>query len=183
MAQVGRASSKRGKPSYVMSIIGVTLVLFLLGIVGWLVINASKLGDYLKDNVEVRAFLRGDLTPKDSAALMQQITTKPYVRDVKYINKEAAKEIYLAGEGETARKSWDVVLDANPLPNAVFFNVQNAYVQLDSLKKIEEDLKQNAYVSEIKYPEAVVSNLDANIRKISLGLLIVALIIAVSVIF
>ncbi|QEC57527.1 cell division protein FtsX [Flavisolibacter ginsenosidimutans] len=183
MAQIGKASSKRGKPSYVMSIIGVTLVLFLLGIVGWLVINANKLGDYIKGNVEVRAFLRGDLNAKDSTVLMQQIASKPYVREVKYVNKEAAKEMYLAGEGETARKSWDVVLDANPLPNAVYFYVKNEYVQIDSLQKIEQDLKQNDYVSEVKYPEAVVSNLNENIRKISLGLLIVALIIAVSVIF
>ena len=47
-----------------MSILGVTLVLFLLGIIGWLVINANKLGDYFKENVEVRAYLRGDLNPR-----------------------------------------------------------------------------------------------------------------------
>jgi cell division transport system permease protein len=183
MAQFGKASSKRGKPSYVMSIIGVTLVLFLLGIVGWLVINANKLGDYIKGNVEVRAFLRGDLTAKDSTVLMQELASKPYVRDYKYVDKEAAKEIYLKGEGESARKSWDVVLESNPLPNAVYFYVKNEYVQIDSLRKIEQDLKQNVYISELKYPEAVVSNLNENIRKISLGLLIVALVIAVSVIF
>jgi cell division transport system permease protein len=183
MAQIGKASSKRGKPSYVMSIIGVTLVLFLLGLVGWLVINANKLGDYIKGNVEVRAFLRGDLTTKDSTVLMQELASKPYVRDYKFVDKEAAKEIYLKGEGETARKSWDVVLESNPLPNAIYFYVKNDYVQIDSLKKIEQDLKQNVYISEIKYPEAVVSNLNENIQKISLGLLIVALVIAVSVIF
>lgn len=183
MAQFGKASARRGKPSYVMSIIGVTLVLFLLGIVGWLVLNANKLGTYLKDNVEVRAFLRGDVNPKDSLALVQQVSAKPYAANVQYVNKEAAKERYLKSEGEAARKSWEVVLDANPLPNAVFFNVRNQYVQLDSLKKIELDLKQNDYISEVKYPEAVVSNLDDNIRKVSLVLLGIALIIAVSVIF
>jgi cell division transport system permease protein len=183
MAQFGKASSKKGKPSYVMSIIGVTLVLFLLGLVGWLVINASQLGDYIKGNVEVRAFLRGDLNAKDSTTLMEQLASKPYVRDFKYVDKEAAKEIYLKGEGEAARKSWDVVLESNPLPNAVYFYVKNEFVQIDSLRKIEQDLKQNVYISEIKYPEAVVSNLNENIRKISLGLLIVALVIAVSVIF
>ncbi len=44
MAQSGKSSGKRGKPSYFMSILGVTLVLFLLGLIGWLVINANKLG-------------------------------------------------------------------------------------------------------------------------------------------
>jgi cell division transport system permease protein len=37
MSQSGKASIKRGKPSYFMSILGVTLVLLLLGVIGWLV--------------------------------------------------------------------------------------------------------------------------------------------------
>ncbi len=183
MAQIGKASSKRGKPSYVMSIIGVTLVLFLLGLVGWLIINANKLGDYLKGNVEVRAFLRGDLNAKDSTVLMQTIASKGYVKDIKYVDKEAAKKMYLDREGEGAKRSWEVVLESNPLPNAVYFHVKNEYVQIDSLRKIEADLKQNVYITEINYPEAVVSNLNANIRKLSIGLLVVALVIAISVIF
>jgi cell division transport system permease protein len=179
MAQIGKASSKRGKPSYIMSIIGVTLVLFLLGLVGWLLINANKLGDYLKGNVEVRAFLRGDVTAKDSTVLLQTVSTKPYVKDYKFVDKEEAKKIYL----EQGNNSWERILDANPLPNAVYFHLKNEYVQLDSLKAIEADLKQNVYITEVSYPEAVVSNLNENIRKLSIGLLVVALVIAISVIF
>jgi cell division transport system permease protein len=179
MAQIGKASSKRGKPSYVMSIIGVTLVLFLLGLVGWLLINANKLGDYLKGNVEVRAFLRGDLNEKDSTLLLESVSTKPYVKDYKFVDKEEAKKIYL----EQGNKSWERILDANPLPNAVYFHLNNNYVQIDSLRAIEADLKQNVYITEVSYPEAVVSNLNENIRKLSIGLLVVALVIAISVIF
>ena len=71
MAQISKAAARRGKPSYVMSIIGVTLVLFLLGIVGWFVINGSKLGEYFRENVEIKVFLRGDVLPKDSLALLE----------------------------------------------------------------------------------------------------------------
>lgn len=35
MAQFGKASGKRGQPTYAYAIIGVALVLFLFGIVGW----------------------------------------------------------------------------------------------------------------------------------------------------
>src|SRR4030095_5590566 len=55
MAQSSKASIKRGKPSYFMSILGVTLVLFFLGIIGWLVINANKLGNHFKENVSISA--------------------------------------------------------------------------------------------------------------------------------
>ena len=78
MAPTGKASIKRAKPSYFMSILGVTLVLFLLGIIGLLVINANKLGDYFKENVEVMASLRGNLNPSDSTALMEYVSQQPY---------------------------------------------------------------------------------------------------------
>ena len=48
MRQAGKSSSKRSQPSYFMAILGVSLVLFILGILGWIVINANKLGDYFK---------------------------------------------------------------------------------------------------------------------------------------
>ena len=92
MSQSGKASIKRGKPSYFMSILGVTLVLFLLGIIGWFVINANKLGNYFKENVVVSIYLRGDMNPKDSSTLMQYIGTRPYVKRYNYITKDAAKK-------------------------------------------------------------------------------------------
>ena len=48
MAQFGKTSSKRGKPTYAYAIIGVALVLFLFGIVGWFFLNLRKTGDFAK---------------------------------------------------------------------------------------------------------------------------------------
>src|SRR5688572_314421 len=129
MAQPGKASIKRGKPNYFMSILGITLVLFLLGIIGWLVINANKLGDYFKESVEVRTYILGDLHPKDSAALMTYISSKPYVKKINYVTKEEGKRIYM----DDGNEDWGKVLDANPLPNAIYFKVKNQYLNTDSL--------------------------------------------------
>jgi len=178
MSQSGKASIKRGKPSYFMSILGVTLVLFLLGIIGWLVINANKLGDYFKESVEVRTYLRGDLNPNDSVALMQYITTKPYVKKIEYITKEQGKKIYMNDGNE----DWNRVLDANPLPNAIYFKVKNQYLNTDSLASIKTDLKQQTYVSDVEYPEALVGKMNENLRNISIGMLIIAIVLSVVVI-
>jgi cell division transport system permease protein len=53
MAQFGKASSKKSKPSYGYAIIGMSLVLFLFGIVGWFFLNLRKTGDYFKENIQV----------------------------------------------------------------------------------------------------------------------------------
>ena len=161
-----------------MSILGVTLVLFLLGIIGWLVINANKLGNYFKENVEVIASLRGDLNPKDSVALMDYVSTKPYVRNIQFVTKEEAKKRYLSDGNE----SWDKVLDYNPLPNSINFKVKKEYMNKDSLQAIRADLEQQTYVSDVKYPEALVDNLNKNIQKISVILLAVAIILSLVVI-
>jgi cell division transport system permease protein len=174
----GKSSIKRGKPSYFMSIVGVTLVLFFLGIIGWLVINANKLGSHFKENVEVRVFLRGDLNPKDSVALMNYIAAKPYVKSMEYVTKEAAKKKYIDDGGE----EWNKVLDENPLPNGIFFRVKSQYVNPDTLTAIKKDIELQTFVSDVTYPDELVGNLNTNIRKVSIGLLILVIIISLVVI-
>ena len=178
MAQPGKASIKRGKPSYFMSVLGVTLVLFLLGIIGWLVINANKLGSHFRESVEVSVYLRGDLNPKDSIALVNYIASKPYVREYSYVTKELAKQKYM----EDGNEDWDKILTENPLPNSIDFKLKQEYVTVDSLAAIEADLEQQTYVSDVKYQQALVDNLNNNIRRVSMILLAVAIILAIVVI-
>lgn len=178
MAQPGKASIKRGKPSYFMSVLGVTLVLFLLGIIGWLVINANKLGSHFRESVEVSVYLRGDLNPKDSIALVNYIASKPYVREYSYVTKEMAKKKYM----EDGNEDWDKILTENPLPNSIDFKLKQEYVTVDSLAAIEADLEQQTYVSDVKYQQALVDNLNNNIRRVSMILLAVAIILAIVVI-
>jgi cell division transport system permease protein len=178
MSESRKASIKRGKPSYFMSVIGVTLVLFLLGFIGWLVINANKLGDYFKESVEVRTYLRGDLNPQDSIALMQYISSKPYVREIDYVTKEEGKRTYLSDGNE----DWDKVLTENPLPNAIFFKVKNEYLTTDSLTVIRNDLEKQTYVTDVQYPEALIGKMNENLRKISIYMLVIAILLSIVVI-
>ena len=178
MSQSGKASIKRGKPSYFMSILGVTLVLFLLGIIGWLVINANKLGNYFKESVEVIVSLRGDLNPKDSVALMAYVSGKPYVKSIEFISKDEAKKRFV-GDGNG---SWDKILDYNPLPNSINFKVKNDFLNIESLKVIKQDLEQQTYVNDVQYPEALVDTMNKNIRRISIILLAIAILLSLVVI-
>jgi cell division transport system permease protein len=69
------------------------------------------------------------MNPKDSAALMDYISSKPYVKSIRYVTKEEGKKIYMEEESE----DWNKVLDYNPLPNAIYFHIKRQYVQVDSL--------------------------------------------------
>ncbi len=174
MAQSGKASIKRGKPSYFMAILGVTLVLFFIGIIGYLIIIANKAGDSFKESVEVNVYLRGDLTRQDSTALMNYIGSKPYVTNLKYTTKDMAKDKFTA---DNPGEDWQKMIDYNPFPASIDFKLRKDYVNPDSLTAIKADISTNSYVDEVKYQEALVNKLNSNIRRISIGLLVLALIL------
>jgi cell division transport system permease protein len=178
MAQFGKGYSKRSTPSYFMSIVGVSLVLILLGLLGWIVINANKLGQNFKENLEVHVYVRENVSPKDSAALVQYIAGQPYTKSYKYMTKELAKQQFMA-DGNT---DWGGILDKNPLPASVDFKIRSEYATLDSLNKVKADLTQNIAVSEVQFNKVLVSNLSDMIRRVSIILLAVAVAISIAVI-
>ncbi|HXB90755.1 MAG TPA: permease-like cell division protein FtsX [Puia sp.] len=178
MAQFGKGYSKRSTPSYFMAIVGVSVVLFLLGLLGWIVINANKLGENFRENVEVQVYVRENVSPRDSASLVQYISGQSYVKSYEYLTKELAKKRFMS-DGNT---DWGTVLDKNPLPASVNFKIRSEYANPDSLNKIRADLSQNIAVSEVQYNQVLVSNLNNMIRKISYILLAVAVVISILVI-
>ncbi len=159
--------SSRSKPSYFMAILGITLVLITLGTLGWIIINANKIGDYYKENVEVRVFLRENISSKDSAVLVQYIAARPYVKSYEYITKEGAKAEFISDGND----SWKNTLDVNPLPASIDFKLNNQYLNPDTLAAIKTDLEQNIGVNEVQYPNQLVSSINSFVNKLSLLLL------------
>lgn len=178
MAQFGKGYAKRSTPSYFMSIVGVSLVLFLLGLLGWIVINANKLGETFQENVEVQVYVRENVSAKDSAILVQYIASQPYTKSYTYLTKELAKQRFMSD----GNSDWGTVLDKNPLPASVNFTVRSEYANTDSLSKIKATLTQNIAVGEVQYPQKLVSDLNKTIRQVSLVFLGIALGISIAVI-
>lgn len=181
MAQFGKASSKRGKPNYTTAIIGVALVLFLFGIVGWLLINLRKTGDYLKEQLQVQAFVNRDASKKviDSATLY--LRSLPYIKSVEYVTREMAVKKYEA-ENDTI---WKTFIRANPLPESIEYYVKADHVQMDSLNKIASHIQEQypGLISEFNFPSAIVSKVGSFAKNIVIGFLIAAFILTILVIF
>lgn len=179
MAQVGKFSSKKSSPSYFMAILGVSLVLFFLGMLGWIGINSNKLVQYLRESVSVQIVLRENTPEKDKDALQAALQAMPYTRTLKYTDKETAKAEWKKADGEDFME----FLDNNILPTSFSLGVKNQYVQADSLKKIKRDIAANTIVSEVTYPTSVVDKLNANVRIASIILFSFAFILGIIVIF
>lgn len=180
MATEGKTSYKRSKPNYIYSIVGVSLVLLIMGIMGWIFMNFQRAGTVFKEDIKLQAFLRTN--NKDSIGQIQQyIAHQPYAKDVQYVNKESAKLIWNKDNNE----DWASILDANPLPESIDFFAKAAYVNKDSLQKISSTI-MNLYgtqITEIKYPSDLVNNVNDKASKFGLAFLVVAIILCLIVMF
>jgi cell division transport system permease protein len=180
MAIIGKQSMKRSKPNYVYSIVGVALVLLILGIMGWFFLNISSVGNAFKEDIRMSAYLR--TLNKDTIGQIQHfIATKPYAKNVVYVDKNSARQIWNKENNE----DWAKILDVNPLPESIDFYAKAEYVNTDSLKKISDDL-MGAYgnqITELQYPKSLVTNLNERASKIGLIFLVVAIILCLIVIF
>jgi len=177
---LGKSSMKRSKPNYIYSIVGVALVLLIMGIMGWFFLNISSVGNAFKEDIRLSAYLR--TLNKDTIGQIQQfIATKPYAKNVTYVDKNSAKEIWNKENNE----DWAKILDVNPLPESIDFYAKAEYVNSDSLTKISNELMA-AYgdqVTDLQYPKSLVSNLNERASKIGLIFLVVAIILCLIVSF
>jgi cell division transport system permease protein len=173
MAQFGKASAKRSKPSYFMSILGVTIVLFFVGIFGWLLLNFSRYTEELKEDVKMQVYLRNNVTETDIESLKTYLSAKRYTRTLEYIDKETAKARWMSS-GET---DFTELLDENPLPASFEITLKSQYVQKDTMNAIKADLEaQDVVVQQVKYPNKVVETIGSSVR---VGLIVFAIIAAV----
>ncbi|HMO31695.1 MAG TPA: permease-like cell division protein FtsX [Lacibacter sp.] len=177
--QQGKASMKRSKPSYIYTIIGVALVLFILGVLGWIFLNFQKVGTTLRENIQIHAWLTtGNQKKLDS--LTAYISAQPYVKSWEYIDKEKAKAIY----NKDGNESWDKILNENPLPESIDFFAKADFVQKDSLERIAADLLARfpGVISEVQYPADLVVTITDRARKFGIALLIIAILLSAVVI-
>jgi cell division transport system permease protein len=181
MAQFGKASSKRGKPTYAYAIIGVALVLFLFGIVGWFFLNLRKSGDYLKESIQVHAWLYPEAGKKRIDSLKNYITAIPYAKNVVHVTQEMAA-VEWNKENDT---TWKKFLDNNPLPESIDFYIKANYVQKDSLDALASNLQTNfpGVINDFQFPTETVTKVSEYVKTAAIIFLAAAIILTILVVF
>jgi len=179
MAGIGAGSLKRSKPNYIYSIIGVAIVLFIMGIMGWLFLNLHSISDNFKEDIRISVYLK--TTDKNAINSIQQfIASKPYAKNVEYIDKEKAKAIWNKENNE----EWAKILDVNPLPESIDFFAKAKFINIDSLNKISAAINGQFKndISEIQFPKSLVTNLNERATKVGLIFLVLSIVLCVIVI-
>lgn len=180
MSVIGKSSMKRSKPNYLYSIIGVALVLLIMGIMGWFFLNINSVGNAFKEDIRLSAYLRTQ--NKDTIGQIQQyIANQPFAKNVTYVDKTMARQIWNSENNE----DWAQILKDNPLPESIDFYAKADYVNNDSLARISANLMAiyGNQITDLKYPQKLVNNLNERASRIGVVFLVVAIILCLIVTF
>jgi cell division transport system permease protein len=158
---------RRYQSSKVTTIVSITLVLIMLGLLALTIVHARKLSDYVKENIGFRVYIKEDAPVEDIILLQQRLNGSTFVKSSEYISPEQAARELTAELGE----DFIEFLGYNPLPPSIDLRVKAGYANVDSLQVIENILMQEIIVKEVFYQKSLVHLINKNIRRISIVLL------------
>lgn len=162
-----RYTRRRYKSSVATTVVSITLVLLMLGLLGLTILHAKKLSDYVRENIGFRVYLKEDAPTEDIILLQQRLDVETFVKSSEYISPEDAATELTAELGE----DFIDFLGYNPLPPSIDLRVRADWANVDSLEVIESRLMQEIIVKEVFYQKSLVHLINQNIKKISIVLL------------
>ena len=155
--------------------ISTTMVLVLLGLVVFTVLTARNLSSYVKENLTVTVVLGDDMTQQERGAAYNRLRVRPYVYQITYISKEQAKK---ENSEELGSDPTDFV-GFNPFPATFEIQLTAEYANSDSVLQVKKELLSIPKISEVNYPEDLMDKVNSNLSKISLILLILAVLLTI----
>lgn len=142
-------------------------MLFMLGVLGTLMLNAHQVSTFLKENIKVQLFLKPELAEAEVMQFRKELDTSPFTKGTLYVTPEEAAEQLKEDLGEDFLE----VLGTNPLSPAVELNISADHASPDSLDWIVDHLQSDKRVQEVAYNSTLVENIDSNLNKLGLVLL------------
>lgn len=156
--------------SYFSVVLSVFLVLFLLGILGFFIINSKKLADNFKEEIAMTVFFKNDANDSILKAFGTELKAANFTKSYEYVSKEVAAKQHTDIIGE----DFMTFLGTNPLQNSYDMHLKADYVVKDSISKIEGQLRKNKMVADIVYDKQLVNLVNDNIKKVSMWILIIS---------
>ena len=155
---------------FITSCISTTMVLILLGMMVFFVLSARSLSVYVRESLNFSILLDADAPEKSILQLQKELDKEAFVKESAYISKEQALKEYTEAMGTDQTD----LLDDNPFYPSIELRLNAAYANADSVAWIKKRILDNKLVTDVDYREGLMDSVNANIRKLSAGLLGVA---------
>ena len=148
-------------------VISLSLVLFVVGLLGLVLINAQRLSDYVKENIGFTIMLEDGVTEIETIKFQKELDASNFAKSTTFITKEQATENLKNDLGE----DFVEFLGYSPLLTSIDVKLNANYANTDSLQQITSELNNNPVVFEAYYQKDLVDKLNKNVNKLSFFLL------------
>lgn len=170
--------NKKGSPvsffnSRLISVVSISLVLFLLGLIFLLGLLGSQLSDYVKENISFSVVLKDNQNEADVARMQKRLEALPFIKSAQYISKEQAAREMEAELGESPES----FLGFNPFQASIEVKLKSHYANPDSIPKIEKKLTSYTNVSELLYRKDMMEMVNNNIKRVGFVLFTLAIVL------
>lgn len=170
-----RFQKRRLITSYFSVVLSVFLVLFLLGILGLFVMNSKRLANDFKEQIVMTVFFKNEASDTAVAAFEKELKGLKYVKSSVYMSKDAAAKKH----SDIISEDFLTFLGENPLENSFDIQLNGIYIDAKNIASIDRKFRINPNVSDVVYDKQLVNLVNDNIKKVSMWILIISVILAV----
>lgn len=163
MAEEQNIIRKSQQASRLSTVVSISLVLFLLGSLGILLLHAQKLGSYVKESIQISVILKPESDSASVAGLIERVQKAQYVRSVTYVSKESAAESLKSELGE----DFISFLGYNPLTSSLDIRLKGEFSDMKTMESLATSVKSHPMVSEVHYPPSLMESVHRNMRTIT----------------
>ena len=161
---------KRIFNSWITSLISISLVLIMIGLLGLIIINATKLSEYVREKIGFTLVLHDNIKEVEIDRLQKVLNAGDFVKSTRYINKEtAAKELT-----EDLGEDFTGFLGYNPLFASLEVKLYAKFTHPDSLLILEKEFLEYPQIKEVYYQKNLVTVINQNVSRISIILIIIS---------
>ena len=175
MAKKRNKARSRHSLQVVTLCISTAMVLMLIGMVVLTGFTSRNLSSYVKENLTITMILQPDMNTEESSDLCQRIRSLHYINSLNFISKEQALK---EGTRELGANPAEFAGE-NPFTGEIEVQLKANYANNDSIRNIVQQLRTYRGVSDITYPQSLVESVNQTLGKISLGLLVIAVLLTI----
>ena len=154
--------------TYFSVVVSITLVLFLTGLLGLLLINSKKVADHFKEQIVMTIYVKDSAKEVELKQLQKTLRLNSATKKVIYVSKEEASQRHANEIGEDFME----FLGYNPLLNSIDVFFKAPFLNPVMVSKLSKDISLYSYVSEVVYDRPLLELLDQNIKKITFVMLL-----------
>jgi cell division transport system permease protein len=166
---------KRIFKSWITSLISISLVLTMLGLLGIILVNGRQLSDYVREKIGFTLVLNDNVKPASIKKLQEILNKSKFVKSTRFIDKETASKELTEQLGE----DFTGFLGYNPLFESIEVKLYANYTNADSLRFLEKKFLDFPQVKEVYYQKDLVQIINENIKKITLFVLIISVLLTI----